>query len=559
MTYRRFKHEGWLYALAFVVALAMRLVQLGAMPLTDAEAAPALQALRISQGESPPLHPHPFYILSTAAAFFLYGGGTNFLARFAPALVGSFLVFAPLLFDDRLKPRPALILAFFIALDPGLIAISRQAASPIFAVAFLVFALGFLNKKQFQPASVFAALALLGGPSVWLGALGLGIAWMIYGLFHRSKSVAANISAFKLSNLIPFFITFILAGSFFFIVPNGLSAALGSIPAFVSRWLAVSDVPASRLFAALLVYHPLLLLLALAALLRGWLNESPRVISLSIWLLVSLLLAVFLPSRQIADLSWTILPLAALAALELARNFDVFPEERREVAGVVLLVIFLWTFSWLAFSGLVWLPPDSQTYLVRFLFLMGALLLLVISLLLVGLGWSARIARLGGIWGMTLALGLLGLGGAFGSAGMRGLASPELWWLPSVPIEASLLRETVQDVSRIGYGDKNAVSVAIAGVESPALEWALREYTLTRVETPGGISAPDIVITPWLVDPVLAAAYRGQEFPWRQNPLWNASPQSIWLRWAALRDMPQAGETLILWVRDDLFLDRSPR
>lgn len=556
MTYRHFKYEGWLYALAFATALGMRLIQLGAMPLADAEAAPALQALRISQGENPALAAHPFYILSTSIAFFLYGGGTNFLARFIPALIGSLLVFAPLLFDNRLKPRPSLILAFFIALDPGLVAISRQAASPIFAIAFLVFALGFINKKQFQLAGVFAALALLGGPSLWLGVLGLGIAWMIYQLFNRSQSSIFNFSNFKLSNLIPFIVTFILAGSLFFIVPNGLSAALGSIPAFFSRWLALSDVPAGRLFLALLVYHPLLVLLALTAIFRGWLNGSPRIIPISIWLLVSLLLAVFLPSRQIADLSWTLLPLAALAALELARNFNIFPEERREVAGVVLLVAFIWTFAWLAFSGLVWIPPDSPAYINRFLFFLGALVLLILSLLLVGLGWSTRTARLGGVWGMALVLGLLGLGGAFGSAGMRGIASPELWWLSSIPTEANLLRATVQDVSRIGFGEKNAASVVIAGVDSPALEWVLREHNVTRVETPGGISAPDIVITPWEIDPFLAAAYRGQEFPWRQNPLWNASPQNIWFRWVVLRDMPQSGETLILWVRDDLFLDR---
>ncbi|MBV5323553.1 hypothetical protein JZU51_02180, partial [bacterium] len=69
MTYRHFKHEGWLYALAFLAAIAFRFTQLGAMPLTDAEAAPALQALRIAQGLKPALNPHPLYILSTSAPF----------------------------------------------------------------------------------------------------------------------------------------------------------------------------------------------------------------------------------------------------------------------------------------------------------------------------------------------------------------------------------------------------------------------------------------------------------------------------------------------------------
>src|SRR5688572_14586914 len=103
MTHRHFKYEGWLYLLAFLIALGIRLTQLGAMPLNDVEAESALQALQISQSENTTLNPHPFYILSTSVLFLLYGGGTDFLARLMPALIGSLLVFSPLLFDDRLK------------------------------------------------------------------------------------------------------------------------------------------------------------------------------------------------------------------------------------------------------------------------------------------------------------------------------------------------------------------------------------------------------------------------------------------------------------------------
>ena len=62
MTYEHFKREGWLYALAFILAIGLRFIQLGAMPLTDIEAAPALQALQIAQGLKPALSPYPFYI-----------------------------------------------------------------------------------------------------------------------------------------------------------------------------------------------------------------------------------------------------------------------------------------------------------------------------------------------------------------------------------------------------------------------------------------------------------------------------------------------------------------
>ena len=182
-------------------------------------------------------------------------------------------------------------------------------------------------------------------------------------------------------------------------------------------------------------------MLALFAIIRGWRTGSSRIIPLSIWFFVSLLLAIFIPSRQIADLAWALIPLWAMAALELTRNVDVFIEERNEVAGVVFLTAFIWTFAWLDFSGLVWLPVDSREYIMRFWLLIGSLFLLVMSLLLVAAGWSIRIARIGGIWGLALALGVLGFGGALGAAGLRGQAFPELWWPANIPARLICLNQ----------------------------------------------------------------------------------------------------------------------
>jgi len=575
MTYRHFKHEGWLYALAFLFAIALRFTQLGGMPFTDAEAAPALQALRIAQGLKPALSPHPFYILSTSILFFIYGGGTDFLARFFPALFGSVLVFAPLLFADRIKPRVSLILAFFIALDPGLVSLSRQAASPILAIAFLLFAWGFYDRNKASLAGFFAALALLSGPPIWTGLLGLAITWAILqGLKSRrasqpstpdlepstsTRSVRPPREAFDFRlSTISLIATFLVAGSLFFIAPNGLSAALASIPSFINGWLTPSDVPASRLFFSLLVYQPFGVLLVIFAIIRGWRMGSSRIIPLSVWFFVALLLAIFNPSRQVADLAWALIPLWAMAALELIRNVDVFIEERNEVAGVIFLTAFIWTFAWLDFSGLTTLPVDSREYIMRFWLLIGSLFLLAMSLLLVAAGWSIRVARIGGIWGLALAFGTLGLGGAIGATGLRGLDRPEIWWPANIPAQADLLESTVSDVSDWGLGNNYAAPVMIVGVDSPALEWTLRERQVFVVDSLDISSAPYLVITPLQDNLVLSSTYRGQDFTWRRTPLWNSALQQDWVRWMALREMPQTDEPIILWARDDLFLNSVP-
>ncbi len=562
MTYRRFKYEAALYALAFLIAIFVRLVQLGALPLTDAEAAPALQALRISQGQDPALSPHPLYILATSVMFLLYGGGTNFLARIIPALVGGILVLAPLLFDDRFKPRPSLLLAFFLALDPGLVAISRQAASPILAIAFLAFTAGFINKGKPTLAAVTAALALLSGPSVWLGLLIL-VVTLAFARFFLPKpaeeTVEEKTSSISLplsSYFIPFVLALFLGGTLFFSVPGGIGASFSAIPTFIGSWRSASDTTQQMIFLSLLLYQPFALLLSIVAIIRGWSRGLRRIIFLSVWLLISLLFIIFYPARQMADLAWALIPLNALASLELARHITVYPDERREVAGVVLLTLFIWVFAWLGMSGINFLPIASPDYTLRVWMLVGSLLLLFVSLVLVAAGWSIRIARIGGIWGLAIGLGVMSLGGMFGSTGLRGLNAPEMWWLPGIPSQAELVRDTVSEVSDIGRGNDHIASVVILGIESPALEWTLRENPVQVSDALDDTDSPDIVITPFESNLAsLESAYRGQDFIWRRTPIWAYADGPTWFRWVSLREIPQSQEYIILWAKSDLFLD----
>jgi hypothetical protein len=129
MRFRPVNHESILYVIAFILAAALRFIQLGALPLSDNEAGWALQALQTAQGTRPLLGPQPGYILPTSLLFFLFGD-SNFLARFIPALTGSALILVPYLFRQRLRPVSSLLLAFFLALDPGLVSLSRQAEQP---------------------------------------------------------------------------------------------------------------------------------------------------------------------------------------------------------------------------------------------------------------------------------------------------------------------------------------------------------------------------------------------------------------------------------------------
>src|SRR6266542_486856 len=186
MNSSRLKYEGWLYWLAFLLALGFRLIQLGATPLADSEATLAMQALNITRGASPFLGPQPAYILATSI-FFAVIKSTNFMARFVPAFVGSLLVFTPSFFREQLKPRAALILAFLFAIDPGLVSLSRLASGTILAVTFSLFAAAMWINRRLIAAGILAGLALLSGTSLWAGLLAVGLTWLfIQGLETRS-------------------------------------------------------------------------------------------------------------------------------------------------------------------------------------------------------------------------------------------------------------------------------------------------------------------------------------------------------------------------------------
>jgi hypothetical protein len=567
----RLKRESWLYLLAFLVALALRLVRLGAFPLTDAEAAPALQALQIARGTAGAAGPNSAYVLLTGILFFLFES-SNFFARFIPALAGSFLVFVPLLFRRKLSPRVSILLAFFLALDPGLLALSRQAGSSILGVTFLLFAWGFWMVGSRRLAAILVAIALLSGPAVWAGLLGLVLSVAIsQSIQHpapggpgedETEMKAVQPSPEPLSSVLrtvlpPFIAALVLFGTLLFLVPGGINGILGGLLEYVRSWGTSSSLPAWLLPVSLLFYQPLALILGLIGLGRGWIQGNRLVIPLSIWLLAALLLAVFRPDHQVEDLVWPLLPLLALAAFELSHHFDLHPEERVEVGGVILLTLLVLVFAWLDLASLPWNPGSTGQANLRLWLLFGALFLLVVSLLLVAVGWSSRTARLGAVWGAVIFLGLLTISSGLAASRVRANYTSELWSAGSHPAQGDLLSDTASKLSDWSTGQVDALPVTIYQYDSPALRWILRSHEITFVNTLDPASSPPIVITPYMENLGLSAAYRGQDFTWNQAPAWNSATVADWLRWVILREMPEKFDTIMLWARNDLFLDDS--
>ncbi|MBN1145631.1 MAG: hypothetical protein JXA78_00135 [Anaerolineales bacterium] len=583
MNLRRLNLETTLFALALLLALGLRFYQLGAAPLTDIEAHWALQAWQAAHpgAGQPPLEigQQPAYVFLTAATCALFTA-SNFAARFWPALAGSLLVLLPLCFRRELGRVAALILAFGLALDPGLATVSRQAGGPMLALAFGLLAFGLWRAARPLPAGALAGLALLSGPTVIHGALSMGLAWAVYRLSFKPgagrpaqawleeletpaeiSEPATTASSPRLA-LASAAVVILLVGSGFFLHLQGLAAWFSSLLVYLDGWRLPSSVHALQPVVALMFYQPFALIFAMLGMLRWLVGQSlgrearsyPLVFPL-VWAIVSLVLLLLYPARQVADLVWTLAPLWALAAFELQNYSPRHPLSPVSLlqAGMVLVLVTLFWNTLIASGGmapLIGLPWAS----VRAAVLLGILALAVLTSALVALGWSWEYSRDGTVWGLSLAFIVYLLAALWGAAILRPNQPHELWGQSPASGQAVLLADTLEDLSNWSTGLPRKMAV-VSTVDAPSLRWLLRDYPNTRFEAALSVEElPEVLITRQDAEaPTLTAAYRGQDFVWWVYPGWQGLLPPDFINWLAFRQAPLVNERLILWARADIF------
>ena len=150
----------------FVVALVLRLVQLGEKPLHHDESIHAWFAWRLFSGEGyeydPTYHgPVQFYLYTLA--YFLFGVSDT-AVRVAPALVGSAMTLLPWFLRAQLGRVAALSACALLAISPSYLYFSRFAREDIFVatitLGLIVLVFRFLQRPQrWQPAAILGLLA----------------------------------------------------------------------------------------------------------------------------------------------------------------------------------------------------------------------------------------------------------------------------------------------------------------------------------------------------------------------------------------------------------------
>ena len=550
-----------LFCLAFLVAFLIRLAGLGSAYLNDAESSWALQALKVSQGTHPDIGAQPGLVLFTGALFYLFGA-SNFLARLLPALAGAALVFVPGFFMDRVSKPAAIVAAFGLALDPGLIAMSRQVDGHILALTYTLFGMGLLYIRKPIAGGISLGLALLGGSSLWLGWLGLLVTGLLYRIARPRKvdsvedqpaetgPVSLTSPGFYRPVLLAMAGALIFGGTLFFLEPKALSGIARSLVALGSAQTGAGPVSIGVFLNGLIFYEALPLFLAIIASVRAIVRRSGLDGLLAVWWIVALFLAVINPARQVADLVWALVPMWLLSARLTARFFESGFPGSLEGAQAALTIVLL-VCAWLNFvAAQANLGQDRTPHWAAIVFMF---FFLGISVILFTWGWNSRVALRGLGIGVYFLMTLFMLSTAWRSTGFVPRPEQELWRIGPDFKQAGLLIQTAGDFSGWNTGERNTLDIVVAN-GSPELKWLFRNYTKADFANVLPVDAtPSLVITGNQTNLSLPGSYTGQSFVVDEQPDWSTLQSSDWIEWMMFRDAPVTKGLAVLWVKSNLF------
>jgi len=245
-----------------------------------------------------------------------------------------------------------------------------------------------------------------------------------------------------------------------------------------------------------------------------------------------------------------------LAAMELSRHFDMQGRNLWQVAATTLVVAVFLVFGWLNVASLTTMDLSSPLSHTREWLLVAVVFLITLSLLLARTGWSAAVARLGGVWAGVICLTLFTIGLSTGTSGMRQPLTAELWLPNPRSGRVDILLKVANQISELNRGDAAQLPLTILSLKSPSLHWLFRDWKVTDVDELAPETTPEMIITP-PGNVTLTADYRGEPLVLAETVDWDKASPAEWLNWLVYRQMPVFRDDVDLWVRTDLMLDNQ--
>jgi hypothetical protein len=397
------------------------------------------------------------------------------------------------------------------------------------------------------------ALAFLGGYSFWVLAL-VGIAAFL--VWRKRANIAFiddsyKAKAFLLPLLTSFVVSLGLISSAFLLSTAGLGGIGAGLVELYSLFATSYEIPVYQPIIAAIAYSILPLIFAIWALVDNFrhnqpLKNLPYLIGWGLCVLLSLLLG-----RQ--DLG--MLPFATvfawLGAAERIAKIIKQPSEQREVVfGVTLFQIVILVYIQMVSGRLTSSVLNSQDLRLALLAILAGVLLLVISTILVGLGWSRHVSGqalrnslLIVLLGITVGVSLRSVRSQQESMTLSLLAGPIV--LPNKDVEI-----VMDEIDRDGRADKREITYDLGDLEQQ-FAWFFRNQIAWK--NAQSVLQTDLVISASAAEFSAADAYRGRNVVlFRQIDKEVVKPDDF-LKTLLGEPLPLVSQNGVLWVRLNLF------
>jgi hypothetical protein len=571
-TLLKIKRVHLLFAGIAVLTGLLRFINLGAAPLSEAE---ALLALEAAEGTPHASAGYPLinasgvgtaYRLVTHLIFQGVGAGEA-AARIFPALAGFALVLTPWLARKRIGWTRVVALSFLLSVSPIFLTASRTASeASLGGLGVMIAAMTLLGAEgQYTQKNLFLAgsglgLVLMSGTVGLHGlfSLLLALIMMIFlGVFDKQElRKKGKLLGRLLSSAI--FLSILISGGLG-LTPGGVASYFNTFAAWLQGWSNPGAFSWGAILAIIPLYAPALFLITLFGVFTAGRPHQREEVGALIWFLLGWVWLLIYPGRHAQHLVILGLPLAFLASGYLVRFVESMLRDRSWSAMQAMVFVFLVLLAF-AFLQVVIAHSAADEERILRLGVAGATLAFSgIIAVLFGLGWSWAAAR--NAAGATI----IALGFVFAlSTSWRLNFSPRLIsvyeWLSIQRTTAGLelLVETVENISIAETGTKASLTLEFAEPPSPALAWALRDYALFdhNLEVMGK-GAP-IVITRATQDrPGLEDDYLGQTVTIGEDWSGTGAFPPNFLTWFVTRKAPSAEERWLLLVRKDLAILES--
>jgi uncharacterized protein (TIGR03663 family) len=565
-----------LWTVVGIIALVLRLANLGAAPLAAHEARQAMLAWRAVTGLGMPETGYSPFLFAANAFLFALCGASDVLARLCPVVIGSAFVLTPLLFRQRVGRVGVLATGLYLAISPTVLFASRQLDGAVGAAlgGAVLFGGGLRfietgKRRWLILAAVGLALAMTSSSTFYSMALALGLAWLFFAwgwpagrLRWLGRVLRPHVGAMSAA--------FALA---VFVFATGLGwnlLGVGTAADLFTAWCARLGEVSLQPLVSLVVYEPLVLLAGLAGWV-AWTREKRRFgLLLGLWGGLGAFLLLLVPPQIPVGAVWIVLPLALLggAGVEMLVRYWRVAVAWRTAGVYASITCVLWAYLYLRFSS-YGLRGDFLDLMVGVLVLAFPSLLLACAAAVFALtppdghmvteevAKGARSAFQGAVASTTVALLAATFSLGWGVAHVRPADPRELLVHESTAPGMRELVRVLHDLSWRQTGLPTTLFFTYEAAPDSVLAWYLRDFgAARRVDSLHGLEPDErgaVIVTSdreWVPDAREGAELVGRDFAlsrdWRLdglNCVWQWPPCNQAVEWLIRRDPTSTDQT----------------